>query len=259
MTARSSDYLRIVFTFLGAFAQIIMGGIPNILGWEHTIGSRSNEVQTLIVPASYAFVIWSFIFLGCIIFAIVQALPKYRTDASFRKIGWLVGSAFWLNAIWEFYVPQRSLDIISLVIILATLIVLLSALFMLRDLEDTRSYFLPIFLLTGWISVATFVNLSVTTNFHGFNPFALSDQLQAIIILSAAGIVTIAFAMYFRSLFYNFSTTWGFYAIYVINMSRGEYQIAYLALIMGVLGFLIALSSKLIKRPILQFNFKQMD
>ena len=69
------DYVRIGLVLTGALAQVIMGAIPNIMGWPYNIGQRSREVQTLAVPASYAFAIWSVLFVGCIVFAIVQFLP----------------------------------------------------------------------------------------------------------------------------------------------------------------------------------------
>ena len=38
---------------------------------------------------------------------------------------------------------------------------------------------------------------------------------------------------------------WGFVAIYVINMARDQHAIAYLALVLGAIGFAIALLGKL--------------
>jgi len=235
------DYIRISLVFTGAFAQVMMGAIPNIMGWQFNVGMRSREVQTLAVPATYAFAIWSVLFLGCIVFAIVQVLPIYQRDKTLRTVGWLAATAFWGNALWEWYVPFNSFGIGSLVLILVIFIALISVMFMLKDRQDHRPLFIPLKMLCGWISVATFVNISVTANFLSFNPFALSPHLQALIIIITAGIITVAAAIYFKSAYYNFPTLWGLVAIYVVNINRQETQLAYWALVMGIVGFLVAL------------------
>lgn len=241
----AQDYLRMILVFTGAFAQVIMGGLPNILGWKYNVGMRSNEVQTLAVPATYAFVIWSVLFLGCIVFAIVQLLSSYQRDKTLRKVGWLAAIAFWGNTIWELHVPLNSFDWGSLLLILVIFMALISTMFILKDQADRRVLFIPLKMLCGWISVATLVNISVTANFHGFNPFALSPQAQALIIIITAGVITLGMAWYFKSAYYNFPVLWGLVAIYVINSNRQETQLAYWALALGAVGFLVALAGQI--------------
>ncbi|HAS46869.1 MAG TPA: hypothetical protein DCS93_40665 [Microscillaceae bacterium] len=237
----SRDYVRIGLVFTGALAQVVMGAIPNIMGWQFNVGMRSREVQTLAVPATYAFAIWSVLFLGCILFAIVQMWPIYQRDKTLRTVGWLAAIAFWGNTFWEWYVPFNSFGLGSLVLIFIIFIALISAMFVLQDRKDRRPLFIPLKMLCGWISVATLVNISVTANFLSFNPFALSPHLQALIIIITAGLVTIGVAIYFKSAYYNFPTLWGLVAIYVININRQETQLAYWALVLGIVGFLVAL------------------
>ena len=239
MVAKLNDYLRAFFVITGAIAQVIMGGIPNALGWEHTISSRSYDVQTLVVPAGYAFAIWSILFLGCLIFAVVQAFPKMLVDHNLRTVGWLAGMAFWGNAIWELWVPAYGLDLGSLILILWILVPLLSALFILKDRKDNRWFFVPLMMLAGWVSVATFVNISVTAATLDFNPFDLSPQLEAAIVLVAAGVTTLFFIGNLKSIGYTFSTCWGFVGIYAINSIREENQLAILALGFGIAGALL--------------------
>ncbi|OJJ20413.1 hypothetical protein BKI52_18315 [marine bacterium AO1-C] len=242
------DYVRMGLVFTGAFAQVIMGAIPNIMGWKFNVGMRSREVQTLAVPATYAFAIWSVLFLGCIVFAIVQLLYPYQRDKTLRTVGWLAAIAFWGNTLWEWYVPFNSFGLGSLALIFIIFIALISAMFVLQDQKDRRPLFIPLKMLCGWISVATFVNISVTANFLSFNPFGLSPHMQALIIIVTAGIVTLAVAVYFKSAYYNFPTLWGLVAIYVININRQETQLAYWALTLGIVGFLVALAGQIQRR-----------
>ena len=94
-------------------------------------------------------------------------------------------------------------------------------------------------MLCGWISVATFVNLSVTALSTAFNPLMLSEKSQAVIVIVTAGITAIWFAYYFKNLFYNACVLWGFVAIYIANTTVDQ-LIANVALVMGCLGFLTA-------------------
>ena len=245
MNTKVVDYFRIGLVLFGAIAQIVMGGLPDILGWEHTISSRSYESQTFVVPAGYAFSIWGVIFLGCLVFAIFHALPANRTDPAFRQLGWLAAIAFWGNSIWEIYVPLMGLDFGSLAIILLILIALISAMFILRERNEKGIAFVPIMLMAGWISVATFANISTTTFLTDFNPFNLSLTSQAIIIILTAGLLTTLFAWSFGSIAYTFAVSWGLAAIYVINAARGEMIIAYLALGFAIAGIIFLFAKQL--------------
>lgn len=248
--ASGNDFFRSIMVLLGAIAQIVFGALPFILGWENTNATRADEVRTLVVPAGYAFSIWSVIFLGCLAFAIYQILPRQRVDALLRQVGWLAALAFWGNAIWELYVPLNSFDIISVLIILVILVASLTLMFRVIDFKEPnfwrRLAYIPLMLLAGWVSVASLVNISVTFNFYGLNPFGLSPQTEAVIVLIAAGITTATLAYFSRSWAYVAATTWGFVAIYVINNNNGESTVAIVALVMGILGIVAVLVGTLL-------------
>jgi len=245
MKQKNIDILRSVLLILGSMAQVILGGISEIMGWEYTIGRRSMEAQTLVVPATYAFAIWGIIFLGCIIFAILHALPSNRSHTSFRIIGWGATIAFWMNGLWEVYVPLYGFDWGSLVIILMVLIPLISIMFFLRKLDDHRKVFSPILLLAGWVSVATFVNMSVTANSMDFNPFQMNEMTHAMLILTSAGLVSGTLALYGGSFSYSIAVCWGYIAIFYVNYDRGEGFIAWVAMAFGILVMVLMMMNKL--------------
>jgi len=237
--------LRISLVLLGAIAQVVLGGLPFILKWEHTIASRSSDIQTFTIPASYAFSIWNVLFLGCFVFGIIQALPKYRDDPMTSRVAWLATIALWGNAIWEIYVPLYGFKLPSLMIIAGMILAPLTIiLFKLKEADDRRWFFIPLAMLCGWVSVATFVNLSVTALFLAFNPFALSESTQAVIVIVTAGIVTIGYAYYFKNLLYNACVLWGFVGIYVAN-SQDNVPIAMISLALGILGITVAILRKI--------------
>jgi predicted metal-binding membrane protein len=90
MNIRSFDILRALFVLFGAIAQVAMGALPFIQGWEQTVASRSAEVETLLTPAGYAFSIWSVLFVGCGLYALIHFARL--TSPLMRQTGWLAGA-----------------------------------------------------------------------------------------------------------------------------------------------------------------------
>ena len=64
---------------------------------EATAGEAGTP---LIEPAGYAFIIWSVIYAGGIVYALVQARPRARFDPLFSRIGWWTASAFLSVSVW---------------------------------------------------------------------------------------------------------------------------------------------------------------
>jgi hypothetical protein len=78
----------------GAIFQI---AVPVFTG--PAVGRVSAENPTLVVPADYAFVIWTPIFLLALIYVVYQALPANRENPLLRKIGWFSALAYFSNGI----------------------------------------------------------------------------------------------------------------------------------------------------------------
>src|SRR3712207_7042785 len=74
------DVVRQVANVVGAIFQI---AAPIATG--PAIGRISDENSTLVVPADYAFAIWTPIFLLALIYAGYQALPAERENQLLRR------------------------------------------------------------------------------------------------------------------------------------------------------------------------------
>ena len=251
--ANMSDWVRGLYTLGGAIAQIAFGALPFILGWEHTVGSRSAETFTLITPAGYAFSIWSVLFAGSLLFSIYQlARPAHEP---LRRIGWLAGHAFWLNAIWETYVPFQGLDGVSLVIIQLTWILLVVLL--LRASGDDqasvwdRLFRAPLFALAGWLNAAAFVNILATANFYELTWLGSGELAPAILLLVAASLAASLVLSRLPSLSYFAAVAWALYAVHIATQMRGEEVLPMLALgLMGaVAATLLASGVRAIRKP----------
>ena len=170
--ASPADPAPRIAVILMAVLQILTPMLPS-LGIGEPIGSQSDEVRTLITPAGWAFSIWGPLYLGSMLFAIYQALPRQRRDSLVAQLRWPAAGAFLGNAVWAAYTQIAGLTVISVAIIACTLLCLLTAY---RRISDWRPRFttgqrwlavLPLSALAAWLTAATIVNIAAALRFHG--------------------------------------------------------------------------------------------
>ena len=164
--ATTLDAIRAGLVLLFAVGQATMAFWPDLRGWTNTISTRSAALDNPVVPVPPAFAIWGLIFLFCFAFGVWQALPANLGDPFLRSIGWVALALFAGNVAWEAWVPRHGLDWTSVAIIIAELALALWLLFAVVSAELTGADWwlvaFPLALFAGWVSAATFVNLSST-------------------------------------------------------------------------------------------------
>jgi hypothetical protein len=221
---RPTDIARALFVLTGAIAQVVMGALPFIQGWENTVGSRSAEVQVLLTPAGYAFSIWSVLFIGCGIYALVHLIRL--TDPVMRATGWLAGLAFWFNTAWETWAPFFGIEIVSLGLIMAGWLACVA--FMLMGSGDTRvglfgrAARLPVYGLGGWLNAAAFVNVLIVAEVYSLPWIGSGAVGPAIAVLGAATLAAVVVVLRTGSASYAGAIGWGLLGISAANEARGE-------------------------------------
>lgn len=238
----SADGLRVLLLILAAIAQIAASAAPRLLGWEHDISSRSQSLPTPVVPPGWAFSIWGLIFLGSSAFAIFAALPGQLTSPIYRKIGWLAFALFTLAALWELWVPIKSLDAVSAVMILAQLGIGVMIVFTIAGagplgLWDRVLMQAPLSLFAGWITAAAFVGLGSVLMHQGYNP-GLSFYLGMVVAIAAIALWTTWVA---GGWFYAAAVLWALGGIIIGNMSGGSMLLAEASGVGAVLLILAAI------------------
>ncbi len=157
------DLARQAANVFGALFQI---GAPILTG--EAVGRVSAENGTLMVPADYAFVIWSPIFLLCLTYAAYQALPTTRESPLLRRVGWFSAGAFFSNGLWEILFPARQFLLAQMVIVVIFACAAVAYLRLARSERGVLSaaerwlVALPFGLLFGWITAATLVSFATT-------------------------------------------------------------------------------------------------
>jgi len=221
-TYLSIDGLRALIVIVLAIGQAAMAHWPDLRNWPETISSRSARYSTPVVPIGWAFAIWGLIFLMCFGFAIWHALPTNLNDPFLRKLGWFGAAIFAINIAWELYVPKRDIDWGSVALIVLSYVLLLSAVSHIHNDPPTGvlgflAVSLPFQLFAGWITAATFVNLSSTLKMSGVNVgtgVSLSLLTMAVLL---GGIVSFVTGM----IAYGMVIAWALFGIVMANRDNG--------------------------------------
>lgn len=189
-------------------AQLI--GLP-------AINDISDKYATPLTPAAYAFSIWSLIYVLLIIFVIYQARDIRTLDKKNdlpTKIGpWFIIASI-CNGLWTFIFVKDLvlLSVIVLLLLTASLYIIINRLRIALDnapIKTIAYVWWPILIYTGWVFVATIVNIASWLKSVGteINPIIACATLVIVGIVLLAQLAT----RNVRELL--LASTWGMFAI----------------------------------------------
>jgi hypothetical protein len=184
-----SDATRQTANVLGAIFQI---AVPFVTG--PTIGRVSGENPTLVVPADYAFAIWTPIFGLALIYAVYQALPVNRENPFLRRIGWFSALAYFSNGIWELLFPARGFVLSQIVFVGISAGAVVAFLLAQRWADPGRRadrwLVAPAFgLLAGWVTAAFFVGFATVLVATGVLNGGIGEAVLGALLLVTGGAV----------------------------------------------------------------------
>jgi hypothetical protein len=191
-----------------------------------SIGEISDRYPTYVVPAGYAFTIWSLIFALSLGYAIYQGPPSERENPLLRRVGWLTASAMAATSAWMI-VFQRSLFALSVAVMLWLLASLVGVVARAHRSATTFSraeawlvyYAFSIFL--GWIMVATVANIAQTLTAFGWGGWGVDAQTWGVVALLLAGVIASAATAAMRgNAPYALTVIWALIAVAVNQFSR---------------------------------------
>ena len=209
-----------------------VGDVNNI-----TPEAVSERYPTLITPAGYAFAIWGLIYLGLVVFAVYQALPKNAEKfKSFRTIYILSCAA---NAAW-IYCWHHDFILVCLGIILLLVGTLAFINRQLRETENYADYWLvkfPFGLYFGWVTAAAILNATVALVYLNVSvPEPTAIILGTLLLFVATGF-GIVICLRLKNYFYPLAIAW---ALTAIAVKHSEQTLLVSAAAVGVSACLIA-------------------
>ncbi len=205
--ATSADRVRQITVLVGAVVAIggaavgsgAFGGQPIA---EAADGALS-ATATPIAPDTPAFSIWSVIYLGLAVFAVVQALPRHGTDPRLRAVSWWVLVSMLLNALWIGVVQAGSVggSVVVILALLAVLSVIFVRLVRLPHTGAAASWVtdVTVGLYLGWVSVATLANIAAFLSIADVGELGLGATAWSVIVLVAAAVLAVAYAVFGRT------------------------------------------------------------
>jgi hypothetical protein len=234
----ANDRLRQVSNLVFAVGQAAAPAITPLLGLPF-VGAISDRYPTYVVPAGYAFSIWSLIFALSIAYTVWQFLPAQRENPLLRRVGWLTAAAFAGSTLWQFAFPA-GLYALSVALIVITLVSLATAVGRMTGWRTPLTgaerwlVWVACGIYLGWITVATVANVAQTLTVYGVMELGLSGEAWGMVMLAAAGAIAAAVTLATRNAGYPLAVIWALLAAFVARrappaVTQSE-TVAYVAL-----------------------------
>lgn len=219
---------------------IVINGLANALPINgQQTGEISDRFEVFFTPAGYVFSIWGLIYLGLVLFAIYQLLPRQRDNDLIDRIS----VAFWLSSIanvawillwhYEFFVST----LLVMLVLLGSLVWIWLVLFSAGKPQDTAERWLlriPFSVYIGWITIATLANLTVVLEANGLRPFDVGARDWAIAMIVVGGLIALAVGQFRRDLAYLAVILWALTGIAVKQGWNGAVAITAVVFITAV-------------------------
>lgn len=241
--------MKRLFIHIGSFlSMILINTLANTLPINgQTTAEIANKLNVPITPASYAFMIWSVIYLLIGIW-ILREIPKSRRDSpEYTKMSFLFITSCLLNSCW-IIVWHYELFFFSVFVIICLWINLFLLYNKSRKITNHFLAYAHVSLYLGWITIAAIVNISYYLKYISWHQFALSDNLWTILLLLIAMIIGIGFRIIHHDWLFPLVIVWAFIAIGIKN---GDNHIP-IAFTTYVLAFILVSITFGLKRKIIK-------
>lgn len=199
----------------------------------------SDKYFTLITPAGFTFSIWSVIY-GLIAASLVVLYLRRETSYYQRaldKITPLFILTSVLNMAWIVLFSYELVELSTLFIFAYTIVLSLICKQLLA-INDGKHFLLPLTfgLNTGWLMIATVVNVASSLVKLEWNGFGLSDDLWGMIILIVAILIVVFVTTQTQNAAIPLPIAWAYFGIHqsLATEHPGDYGILQLIAIIGL-------------------------
>lgn len=201
----------------------------------------SDMYTTLITPSSSTFSIWGLIYGLLFISLIVMIVKRDKSyyQRAIDEITILFRISCILNIAWIVLFSFLLLEL-SVVAILGFVIVLSLLLKRLTKINDGKHFLLPLTfgIYTGWLLIATVVNISATLVKIDWNGFGISSEIWAIITLAVSIVLVFVVLMSNRNAVFPLPLAWAYFGIYQNLVApegfNGQYGLLQTASLVGM-------------------------
>lgn len=191
-------------------------------------GLKSIEVKPVFSLASYAFSIWSIIYIALAIWLVWEFMPNPKREYAYRKIGYFFALTMIFMAL-TILVPIN-LSVIFIIISLMTAAIMY---YKISQINNLSHFFrVPFSLLLSWLTVATLANISLVLKNLGVTKIlGLGEVGWAILLIIVGAVWASTFLIKNNDAIYPLVFIWAYVAIAIQNQDKS--QIVGVALIMS--------------------------
>lgn len=213
MKRTTKAWINVILLIVTLFINT-MGAIGNINGLSQK--EISDKFVTLITPSPSTFSIWSVIYSLLIISVILMLIKK--NDDYYKNAVDKISVLFWisciLNIAWIVSFSYLQLGI-SVIFILGFVITLSFILKKLQKIQVGKRFLMPLAfgLYTGWLFIATVVNIAAWLVKLNWDGFGLSKEIWAIIILVIAVLLIFGVNLKNRNAIFPLPIAWAYLGI----------------------------------------------
>lgn len=237
------EWINILFLAITIIINVLSAfGLINGLSQKEI----SNMYLTLITPSPITFTIWSVIYVLLIISFIIMLIKK--DEPYYKKVTDEITALFItsciLNIAWVISFSYLQLEL-SVIIILALVITVTLICKKIIELSDGIHCLLPLSfgIYSGWLFIATFVNVATCLVKLEWNGFGIADEVWAFIILIAAIVLVVLMLTKIQNAAFPLPIAWGFLGINQFLISpngfHGQYVLLQNVAFLGAIVLLI--------------------
>ncbi len=222
--------------------------VINALGAAGTItGLTQKEISdmylTIITPSPATFSIWSVIYTTLILSSIVMIVQVKRQNAYYLKVVDAISVLFWisslLNVAWIISFSYLLIEL-STIFIIGFVLVLSLILMKLLQVQEGKRWLLPLAfgLYTGWLFIATVVNIAAALVKLEWNGFGIGVGVWAAVILVIAAALIVLVQLKNRNAIFPLPIAWAYFGIYQFLRSpegfNGQYGLVEVVALIGM-------------------------
>lgn len=201
----------------------------------------SDMYVTLITPSPATFSIWSVIYLFLLTSMIVMIVKKNDTyyQKAIDQISNLFRISCILNIAWIVLFSFVLIEI-SVLFILGFVITLALIGMKLLEIREGKRWLLPLSfgLYSGWLFIATVVNIAAALVKLEWNGFGLNQEIWGCIMLTIAIVLLIGVLLKIRNAVFPLPVAWAYFGIYQFLQSpagfKGEFSTLSIIAIAGM-------------------------
>jgi len=173
----------------------------------------SDKYATELTPASYAFIIWSLIYLGLVAFSFYQFLFDEKSAVTKVRIPYLVSCALNIGWIFSWHYDLIPLSMLCMTGILISLAIINTHLSSCKTTQEIVFARVPFALYFGWITAAFILNATITLVHLGVTLSPWSTVIAALLLVITATVIGVYLRFKLDSAIYPIPIAWALTAI----------------------------------------------